>query len=649
MKILKLLFILLLFIIHYTLFFSPVRASNAPVYDIFSDINSDYKYIDELQTLYDKWMIIPDENGRFNPHALLTREEFVWILTEVTCKKCIQPNTSYDLISQYENSNLFFDITKENKYFYCIADASKNNYVSWYHEWTTCNDGTYRELERPFCPNNNIILEEAIAIILRASGILSNTDAEQIRQEIRNGVITEYLSDDVWPKNLDWSVYSFYPDFKKALEYEVLDIDTNWNENILKLVEINDGKIRPKQSISKEDFLKIAYVTLKANSCIDSWTNSWNLALSIDIYNKSCSETQTNCSKSYLNDSQNTYDFSSNVITECSAWVSNPSWYIWRFFNSITNEEIKKYWKYIDNYEFLSDWNWIVYHRVVDKCNNTIEVYNTINISNNDIIDDLKVSIVANPISGVWPLKVDFEAIYSWWDWPYSITWDYWDGNWWFWYKWQNVYKNNWSYIVELTIENSNWNISKATMIINVVDENQDTDGDWVDDGVDNCVTVQWPVDNNGCPLNQDTDGDWVDDRVDNCVTVQWPVDNNGCPDNPDSDNDGIIDSNDLCPLIIGDSNNWGCPILEKACITQSECNSNQTCNWGYCKTNILSNSCEYSWSEAIIWNIVCNSCPCAYDLDFNSRLRKCDILFPAITSPDFKEVYSKWNYFQIK
>ncbi|MBT3726991.1 hypothetical protein HOG21_04845 [bacterium] len=54
MKILKLLFILLLFIIHYTLFFSPVRASNAPVYDIFSDINSDYKYIDELQTLYDK-------------------------------------------------------------------------------------------------------------------------------------------------------------------------------------------------------------------------------------------------------------------------------------------------------------------------------------------------------------------------------------------------------------------------------------------------------------------------------------------------------------------------------------------------------------------------------------------------------------------
>jgi hypothetical protein len=35
------------------------------------------------------------------------------------------------------------------------------------------------------------------------------------------------LSDDVSPKNLDGSVYSFYPDFLRALEYELVEIDKN--------------------------------------------------------------------------------------------------------------------------------------------------------------------------------------------------------------------------------------------------------------------------------------------------------------------------------------------------------------------------------------------------------------------------------------
>ena len=37
------------------------------VEDVFSDISSDYKYLDELQILYENWMIKPDVNWKFNP------------------------------------------------------------------------------------------------------------------------------------------------------------------------------------------------------------------------------------------------------------------------------------------------------------------------------------------------------------------------------------------------------------------------------------------------------------------------------------------------------------------------------------------------------------------------------------------------------
>jgi hypothetical protein len=43
---------------------------------------------------------------------------------EVTCKDCIQPNTALDLINSYENTQVFYDISKQNKYFYCVAEAN---------------------------------------------------------------------------------------------------------------------------------------------------------------------------------------------------------------------------------------------------------------------------------------------------------------------------------------------------------------------------------------------------------------------------------------------------------------------------------------------------------------------------------------------
>jgi len=52
-------------------------ASSQKVEDVFSDINKNYKYLQELQILFDAGVIQADIHGKFNPYKLLTREEFV--------------------------------------------------------------------------------------------------------------------------------------------------------------------------------------------------------------------------------------------------------------------------------------------------------------------------------------------------------------------------------------------------------------------------------------------------------------------------------------------------------------------------------------------------------------------------------------------
>ncbi len=570
-------------------------ADSISVENIFSDIDENYKYIDQLQVLYDKWMVKPDSEWKFSPLALLNRDEFVWILMEVTCKKCIQPNVDLDIIKQYENTQLFYDISKENKYFYCIASADNDWYVQGYQEWSTCDDWTFSEWEKPFCASNTINLEEAIAVVLRASWIMTRQEAEKIEKDIYNGIITEPLSNDVSPKNIDGSVYSFYPYLQKALEYEIVEVDTNGNVVISTLIEITDWKIRPKQYISKEDFLQIAYLALRTNSCNQKEENA--LSLKINIYSATCSKEDANCELVDLNNDNNIYDFGLDVYSTCELWIPNPEWYIWRFYNNSTWEEIKKYWKYIDNYTFLSDWEWLVFLRVIDNCWNTGEVYNTININNINIVDwdfnNLNVSIIADPISWEWPLLVDFEALIWGGKWPYNYIWDFWDGNNWFWKNIKNIYKEKWVYKVLLTVIDNNWFSSKSTVLIKIIWESS---------------------------INIDTDKDW------------------------------IYDSIDLCPLVKWDIRNKGCPILEEECSVNNKCSEGYICSsTNICLPKKVENSCEYSWWDVIFWNMVCNSCPCNYFLDFTSTLRKCDLIFPAITSKDSKTIYSKWEMYQIE
>ncbi|MDD2871425.1 MAG: PKD domain-containing protein [Candidatus Gracilibacteria bacterium] len=597
--------IILIFFVLITSSYSQAvfSAYSIPVQDVFSDIKSDYKYINELQTLYDKGMIVPDSDGKFNPRELLNRDEFVGILGEVTCKKCIQPNVSLDLINKYEVSNIFFDVNKTNKYYYCIADSSNESYISGYHPGSACEDGTKLDLAKPFCPNNTIILEEALSIILRASGILSNIEADKVRLDIYNGKITQNLSDDVSPKNSDGSVYSFYPDFQKALDYELTEVDIDGNIKTFKLIDVVDGKIRPKQAISKEDFLRIAYVALKANSCIEKQENT--LALNLLIKNSTCNSNDTKCSLSNLNNSNSIYDFGSDVSTKCEKGINEPEGYIWRFYNNNNGDEIKKYGKYIDDYNFLSNGDWKVFFRVVDNCGNTGEVYNSLyinnpknntntnNINNTNTTNGMSISISSSKLTGSGPLSVDFSAIVSGGEGPYIYNWDFGDGNIGNTKDVKNIFKLEGVYAVTLYITDKNGLTSNSSVII-IVD---------------------------GISL-----------------------------DTVDTDSDGVFDNNDLCPLIKGSDVNKGCPILEQKCSELNTCKYGTYCNSrGFCSPNLLANSCEYGGGDAIFGNAICNSCPCEYSLDFVSKIRKCDVIFPAITSPDSKSIYSRGEFYQLK
>lgn len=599
----KLIFIifLLLFSFNYKVFWFN---SNL-VQDVFLDIDSNYKYLQELQVFYDKWMILPDNEWKFNPKELLNRDEFVWILSEISCKKCIQPFVDIDLIDKYKETKIFYDIYKKNKYFYCISYSYEKWYVKWYHKSTTCDDWTYIENEAPFCPNNNIILEEALSIIMRASWILTNSQADKVRQAIIDWTVTKDLSEDVSPKNLDWSVYSFYPDFQKAIDYEIMDVDLNWNIKYYKLVEIIDWKLRPKKSISKEEFLRLAYVALRANSCLEKQNNV--LPINIIIKDKSCAQDNLDCDKTEISSTEDTYDFLWEVWKICEEWINDETWYNWRFYNLALWEEIFLQWKYIDNYKIPSNWNWEVFLIVEDNCWNIWEANVSMYINkdkNSENNQGLSVLINVSKQSWKSPLNVNFKSIVSWWEAPYYYNWDFWDGN-----KSNqkneiNIFKLDWIYKVKLDVIDYNNKKWSAYLYINVNSFNNLL-GDQKN---------QWNQN------NTDTDNDWIFDIEDLCPTVYWSEDNN-----------------------------W-CPIYEIPCENSDDC-----INWTYCsEKNIcvlfdVSNNCNYTWWDLIFWNVICNTCPCDYLLDFKSILRRCDVVFPAIVSPDNSEIYWKWIYYEIQ
>ena len=703
---------ILLFLLFFFSFVWVVFWGSARVQDVFIDIDENYQYLQELQQLYDRGMIVVDESRRFQPQALLDRDEFVGITMEVICEKCIQPQTWISLIETYSNTQSYFDVPSTNPYFYCIEEANDKDYVRWYGIGVVCENGTSLEGERPFCPDNRILLEEAIAVLLRNSGIFTIQDNEVVIWNIRAWIITENIANDVSPTDNLWNEYTFYGYLRRALDFQITEFDIAWNQKTLNLLEVDqDGNINPKNFITREEFLRMAYIIFKSNNCVDV-NDAW-FAVAIDIWDKDCTPTSTNCTRSNLDDPTNTYDFSPQAEWFCEEGIVEPDGYFWRFYNTTNWQEFFHYGSYQDNIQLPSDWVWRIFLRIIDSCWNNSQAYSTVIVWDpEDIIQDtspdteidvsitiydwgcpwpnmgcesidfyeegesgdifdfegnvsttcpiwditynwvftspsndqqlfatwyidnfeflspwvwlivlnatdgcwntgseqetfiawetpvnnigLSVDILATPIYWFTDLLVDFEAVIWWWVWPFTYSWDFWDGNNNVWKFTDNTYIWEWLYTVILTVTDSEWSSWSAQIVIQVLDWDrclQDSDWDGINDCDDLCPNIPWPEENNGCPVFETL-------CADDC----------SCPDG--------YECSDSDPLTCG---TWSCLPIR------------------------ITETCLYNpavW--AVFWNTLCNSCPCDIQFDFLATMRRCDLIFPAITSPDADSIYSR-------
>lgn len=134
-----------LFKIFFTCFFLyaslPFSFAWEKVEDVFIDINTSFENIEQLQYLYDQWFIQENNFRTYSPNQSITREEFLGILLETNCQKCVKPETNIDILSTYNQENVYYDVNKKSDYFYCIAYADDKKYIQWYDPNTKCDNG----------------------------------------------------------------------------------------------------------------------------------------------------------------------------------------------------------------------------------------------------------------------------------------------------------------------------------------------------------------------------------------------------------------------------------------------------------------------------------------------------------------------------
>jgi hypothetical protein len=260
-------------------------------------------------------------------------------------------------------------------------------------------------------------------------------------------------------------------------------------------------------------------------------------------------------------------------------------WTIWTW--KTPNHIYRESWTYVVKLK-ITDWEWKIWYSTI-----------TIVVTEKEEENWLNVQVEVDKIIWNYDLKVNFDWIINWWNWPYKYEWNFWDWTKWNWKTLSHTYTEPWVYEVILIVTDKDWNIWKSTVIIKVLN-------------FDSCIL--------------DSDWDWVVDCKDILPQVPWKI-----------------------------INDWA-PILDNICKIDNECQKWEKClikkgDIWVClpkKTNL--NSCLQEWyNNFIIWNTVCDSCPCDLKLDFMAILRKCDLVFPAITSPDSKNIYWKWSVYKIQ
>lgn len=108
----------------------------------FTDIQPTDSYYKAVKTLYENRIISDDGTHLFHPNEAMSRDFYVALSVAVGCKKCETP--SMEDIIRYQVSP-FFDLTKANPRYYCIAYAKEANITQGYIPDTTgkayCENG----------------------------------------------------------------------------------------------------------------------------------------------------------------------------------------------------------------------------------------------------------------------------------------------------------------------------------------------------------------------------------------------------------------------------------------------------------------------------------------------------------------------------
>jgi PKD repeat protein len=120
--------------------------------------------------------------------------------------------------------------------------------------------------------------------------------------------------------------------------------------------------------------------------------------------------------------------------------------------------------------------------------------------------------------------------------------------------------------------------------------------------------------------------------------------------ENPDIDGDGVPNGDDSCPTVYGPKSNKGCPVVPEYSSTSGK---GPFRNGAALTIDSVGSKCLLSTaagSGAIFATaLACTTCPCSCDLDFVSQIRRCDILFPTILSPDKKTIYGRGPVYEVQ
>ena len=214
-------------------------------------------------------------------------------------------------------------------------------------------------------------------------------------------------------------------------------------------------------------------------------------------------------------------------------WPYRCSWDYWDW----------KTWAWEDtNHIFKNKGTYLVKTKCKDINWLTAEVSTSIKVVDN--WGDLSLLIDANPIVWNGPLEVNFISIISWWKWPFSYFWYFWDWSIWKTKIIKHIFIETWIYKVKLKVIDKEKNEAEASVFIKVLNNicSNDSDWDWINDCEDKCPLIKWIIKNEGCPIFLppiDDPTDWLG----KCLKEQksssfifWNVSCNSCPCNKSID-----------------------------------------------------------------------------------------------------------------